>query len=41
MLQKMAEVVHYTYSLGMNTMNILFEGNDEGMAIGKGTVNER
>ena len=40
MLQKMAEVVHYTYSLGMNTMNILFEGNDESIAIGKGIGNE-
>ena len=29
MIQKLAEVVTYTYSLGMNTINILFEKNSQ------------
>ena len=29
MIQKLAEVVTYTYSLGMNTINILFEKNPQ------------
>lgn len=35
MLKKMAETVHYTYSLGMNTMNIMFEGKKESITMGE------
>ena len=35
MLKKMAEAVYYTYSLGMNIMNILFEGKEESQERGE------